>query len=101
MDRHTLSMLRPLQLLCELTKYQTREHVKSRMSAKTWQPSYEKLLRTIQDWKAFTTNFGSHLTEKFQVRMIQNARQYAKVDVTPNGNEVPAISTADFAANDA
>ncbi|KAJ6564409.1 hypothetical protein B0H19DRAFT_1258861 [Mycena capillaripes] len=51
-------------LLCVITEYQTGERVKSRMSAKTWQPSYEKLLRTIQDWKAFTTNSGSNLTKK-------------------------------------
>ncbi|KAJ7800718.1 hypothetical protein B0H13DRAFT_2499480 [Mycena leptocephala] len=87
-------------LLCVITEYQTGERVKTRMTAKTWQPSFEKLLRTIQDWKVYTTNSGSNLTRKLQIRMVQNARQYAKVDVTPNGNETPAISASDFAAND-
>jgi hypothetical protein len=44
------------------------------MTAKTWQPSFEKLLRTIQDWKVYTTNSGSNLTRKLQIRMVQNAR---------------------------
>ncbi|KAJ7815456.1 hypothetical protein B0H13DRAFT_2462278 [Mycena leptocephala] len=87
-------------LLCVITEYQTGERVKTRMTAKTWQPSFEKLLRTIQDWKVYMTNSGSNLTRKLQIRMVQNARQYAKVDVTPNGNEAPAISASDFAAND-
>ncbi|KAJ7938939.1 hypothetical protein B0H13DRAFT_2301146 [Mycena leptocephala] len=39
-------------LLCVITEYQTGERVKSRMSAKIWQPSYEKLLRAIQDFAA-------------------------------------------------
>ncbi|KAJ6560917.1 hypothetical protein B0H10DRAFT_2445844 [Mycena sp. CBHHK59/15] len=88
-------------LHCVITEFQTGERVKGRMSAKAWQPTFEKHLRTIQDWKVFTTNSGSNLTRKLQIRLIQNARQYAKVDITPNGTEAAAISTSDFAANDA
>ncbi|KAJ7323359.1 hypothetical protein DFH08DRAFT_969425 [Mycena albidolilacea] len=76
------------------------ELVKCRMSAKTWQPKYEKHLKILEDWKVYTTNSGSHLTQKLQIRMIQDARRYARIDVTPAGFEKAGISTADFAKND-
>ncbi|KAF7371493.1 hypothetical protein MVEN_00003900 [Mycena venus] len=84
-----------------ITEFQTGVRVKARMTAKTWRPVYEKHLRTIEDWKVYTTNSGSHLTQKLQIRMIQNARRFANVDVTPDGDEPVAISVSDFAANEA
>ncbi|KAJ6524348.1 hypothetical protein B0H19DRAFT_1276574 [Mycena capillaripes] len=83
-------------LLCVITEYQTGERVKSRMWAKTWQPSYEKLLRTIQDWKAFTTNSGSNLTKKLQVRMIQNARQYKRSPALRAGSHLRSFVAGNF-----
>ncbi|KAJ7749141.1 hypothetical protein B0H16DRAFT_891102 [Mycena metata] len=85
---------------CTIMEYQTGERIKSRMSAKTWQKIYEKHLKVIRDWKVYTTNSGSNLTQQLQIRMIQNAR-YAKVDVTPEGGEPAALSDNDFAANEA
>jgi hypothetical protein len=63
-----------LQLECVITELATGELVKCRMSAKTWQPKYEKHLKILEDWKVYTTNSGSHLTQKLQIRMIQDAR---------------------------
>ncbi|KAJ7847479.1 hypothetical protein B0H14DRAFT_2770029 [Mycena olivaceomarginata] len=86
----------PLTLLAVFANAEraTGELVKCRMSAKTWQPKYEKHLKILEDWKVYTTNSGSHLTQKLQIRMIQDARRYARVDEA-------GISTADFAKNDA
>ncbi|KAJ7447659.1 hypothetical protein FB451DRAFT_1290083 [Mycena latifolia] len=85
---------------CVIMEYQTGRLVKSRMSAKTWQPKFEKHLKILQDWKVYTTNSGSHLTEKLQLRMIQDARKYAKVDITPSATEAIGISMTDFEKND-
>ncbi|KAJ7076072.1 hypothetical protein B0H15DRAFT_603918 [Mycena belliarum] len=89
-------------LECVIMEYQTGTRVKTRMSAKTWQPKYEKHLKILTDWKVYTTNSGSQLTQKLQLRMIQAARKYAKVDVTPAaGTEALGMSTIDFENNDA
>ncbi|KAF8193194.1 hypothetical protein K438DRAFT_1969683 [Mycena galopus ATCC 62051] len=88
-------------LECVISEHAIGARVKCRMSAKTWQPKFEKHFKILEDWKVYTTNSGSHLTQKLQVRMVQEARRYAKVDITPTGFEEAGMSTADFAKNDA
>ncbi|KAJ7315742.1 hypothetical protein DFH08DRAFT_1086778 [Mycena albidolilacea] len=87
-------------LECVISERATGERIKCRMSAKTWRPKYEKHLKILEDWKVYTTNSGSRLTEKLQIRMIQDARHYAQADVTPTGFEDAGLSTDDFAKND-
>ncbi|KAJ7105553.1 hypothetical protein C8R44DRAFT_858496 [Mycena epipterygia] len=87
-------------LECAIMEYQTGIRIKSRMTAKIWQPKFEKHLKTLQDWSVYTTNSGSELTKKLQLRMVQKACDHAKVNITPEGIEVSGLSAADFEANE-
>ncbi|KAJ7867074.1 hypothetical protein B0H14DRAFT_3590923 [Mycena olivaceomarginata] len=74
--------------------------VKCRMLATTWEPKFQKHLKSLEGWKVYTTNSGSHLTQKLQMQMVQDACRYAQIDVTPAGVEDAGISTDDFAKNE-
>jgi hypothetical protein len=44
------------------------------MSATTWEPKFQKHLKSLEGWKVYTTNSGSHMTQKLQMQMVQDAR---------------------------
>ncbi|KAJ7894277.1 hypothetical protein B0H14DRAFT_2559403 [Mycena olivaceomarginata] len=87
-------------LECVISERVTGERVKCRMSATTWEPKFQKHLKSLEGWKVYTTNSGSHMTQKLQMQMVQDARRYAQIDVTPAGVEDVGISTDDFAKNE-
>ncbi|KAJ7196380.1 hypothetical protein GGX14DRAFT_673203 [Mycena pura] len=86
-------------LECVIMEYQTGTREKSRMLAKTWQPKFEKYLQVLQDWKVYTTNSGSELTQKLQIKLVQNARRHAKIDITPTAGTA-VFTVNDFEKND-
>ncbi|KAJ7788898.1 hypothetical protein B0H14DRAFT_3575510 [Mycena olivaceomarginata] len=87
-------------LECVISERVTGERVKCRMLATTWEPKFQKHLKSLEGWKVYTTNSGSHLTQKLQMQMVQDACRYAQIDVTPAGVEDAGISTDDFAKNE-
>ncbi|KAJ6586238.1 hypothetical protein B0H10DRAFT_2234486 [Mycena sp. CBHHK59/15] len=80
---------------CTIMEWETGTLVKCHFVVKTFQPDYKRHMRTLMDWRVFTTNSGSELMKNLQLCLIQNAHQY-----NPSGDLPAGLSTANFAANE-
>ncbi|KAJ7246429.1 hypothetical protein C8J57DRAFT_1180498 [Mycena rebaudengoi] len=104
-------------LECVIMERETGTLSKRRFVVKTFQPKYIKHLKNLMDWKVFTTNSGSELTQKLQFRLVQKGRcvfrhsatatylihrpsEHANINVTPLDIPSTRFSSSHFMRNE-